>query len=67
VTVLFAPDPLPDGPWGAKGVGEGAMLAAAPAIGNAIYAATGARVRELPLSAERVLAALDRLAPAERS
>jgi CO/xanthine dehydrogenase Mo-binding subunit len=60
VTIVFAPDPLPDGPWGAKGVGEGAMLAVAPAIGNAVHDATGVRIHDLPLSAERVLAALAR-------
>ncbi len=55
VKALFAPDPLPDGPWGAKGVGEGAMVAVAPAIANAVYNAIGVRVVDLPLSAERVL------------
>ncbi len=63
VAVLFAPDPLPDGPWGAKGVAEGAVLAVGPAIGNALYNATGVRVYDLPLSAERVLAALKASAP----
>jgi len=41
------------------GVGEMAAPAIAPAIANAIFAATGARVTDLPLSPERVLAALD--------
>jgi carbon-monoxide dehydrogenase large subunit len=58
VTTLFTPDPLPDGPWGAKGIAEGAVLAVGAAIGNAVYNATGARMYDLPLSAERVLAAL---------
>ena len=52
---FFAPDPLPDGPWGAKGIGEGTMVSVAPAIANALYAAVGIRVKDLPLSAERVL------------
>jgi CO/xanthine dehydrogenase Mo-binding subunit len=52
---LFAPDPLPDGPWGAKGVGEGTMIAVAPAIANAVYNAVGVRVRDLPIKPERVL------------
>jgi carbon-monoxide dehydrogenase large subunit len=51
----FAPDPLPDGPWGAKGIGEGTMISVAPAIANALYASVGLRVKDLPLSAERVL------------
>ncbi len=48
----------PDGPFGAKGVGEPALAATAPAIGNAIYAATGIRIRDLPISAEKILEAL---------
>jgi CO/xanthine dehydrogenase Mo-binding subunit len=40
------------------GVGETALPAIAPAIANAVYAACGARVRELPLTPERVLDAL---------
>lgn len=59
VKALFAPDPLPDGPWGAKGVGEGAMVAVAPAIANAVYNAIGVRVVDLPLSAERVLGLIE--------
>ncbi len=55
VNALFSPDPLPDGPWGAKGVGEGTMIAVAPAIANAVYQAVGIRVKDLPLSAERIL------------
>ena len=46
------------GPFGAKGMGEGGMLPVASAIANAIYDAVGVRLTELPLSPERVLAAL---------
>jgi CO/xanthine dehydrogenase Mo-binding subunit len=46
------------GPWGAKGVGEAAILPAAPAILNAVCHATGARVRQLPATPERVLTAI---------
>ena len=49
-------DPL--GPYGAKGVGEPALVATAPAILNAIAAATGARLTEVPATPDRVLAAL---------
>ena len=47
------------GPFGAKGMGEGAMLPVAPAIANAIADAVGARVTALPLTPERILCALD--------
>jgi CO/xanthine dehydrogenase Mo-binding subunit len=42
------------GPYGAKGVGESGMFCAAPAIGNAVARAIGVRLRELPLTPERV-------------
>jgi CO/xanthine dehydrogenase Mo-binding subunit len=47
------------GPFGAKSLGEGCMLPVASAIANAIEDAIGVRVRELPLTPERVLAAID--------
>lgn len=50
----------PAGPYGAKGIGEAAIVLVAPAIGNALYRATGVRIRELPLSPHRVLEALER-------
>jgi 4-hydroxybenzoyl-CoA reductase alpha subunit len=48
----------PNGPYGAKEVGEGGIMPAIPAIMNAVYDATGVRFRELPLNPERVLTAL---------
>jgi len=42
------------GPYGAKGMGESGIVAVAPAIANAIARATGVRIRELPLTPERV-------------
>jgi CO/xanthine dehydrogenase Mo-binding subunit len=46
------------GPYGAKGMGESGIVSIAPAIGNAIFQATGVRIRSLPLTPERVWRAL---------
>jgi xanthine dehydrogenase molybdenum-binding subunit len=46
------------GPFGAKGVGEPGLVPTAPAIANAIYDAVGLRVRDLPITPEKLLAAL---------
>ena len=46
------------GPYGAKGMGESGIVSVAPAVGNALYRATGVRIRELPLTPERVWRAL---------
>jgi CO/xanthine dehydrogenase Mo-binding subunit len=46
------------GPFGAKGVGEPGLVPTAPAIANAIYDAIGVRIKELPITPEKVLAAL---------
>jgi putative selenate reductase molybdopterin-binding subunit len=48
----------PRGPYGAKGLGEMGLVPTAPAIANAVYDATGARVTRIPLTPERVLAAI---------
>src|SRR5262245_22367239 len=51
--------PHPDGPNGAKGVGEAALPPVAPAIGNAIANALGGvRVRDLPVKPAKIIAAL---------
>jgi CO/xanthine dehydrogenase Mo-binding subunit len=47
-----------DGPFGARGIGEPPFIAVAPAIVNAIYNATGIRLRELPVTPERLLSAI---------
>jgi xanthine dehydrogenase molybdenum-binding subunit len=56
VAFIESADPL--GPFGAKGVAEDAVCPTAPALVNAIYNAVGVRIKELPATAERVLAAL---------
>ena len=55
--------PAPDGPFGAKGVGEAPVVATAAAVANAVAAATGARLRELPMTPERVWRALRNESP----
>jgi CO/xanthine dehydrogenase Mo-binding subunit len=50
--------PVPDGPFGAKGVGEASVVAVPAAVAGAISQATGTRLRELPMTSERVWAAL---------
>jgi xanthine dehydrogenase molybdenum-binding subunit len=47
-----------DGPFGAKGIGEPGCVPTAPAVANAIYDAIGVRINELPITPEKVLAAL---------
>jgi carbon-monoxide dehydrogenase large subunit len=66
VTTLDMPEMTPiiiesahaEGPFGAKGVGEPAAAATAPAIANAIFDAVGIRIKDLPITPEKVLAAL---------
>ena len=56
-TIIIESDE-PNGPFGAKEVGEGAIMPTIPAILNAIYDATGVRINELPVTAERLHAAM---------
>jgi CO/xanthine dehydrogenase Mo-binding subunit len=68
-TSLDAPDmdtiiiekEYPHGPFGAKGVGELPMDGAAPAIAAAVFNATGAFVSEIPITPERLQAAIEKL------
>jgi 4-hydroxybenzoyl-CoA reductase subunit alpha len=50
--------PDPRGPFGAKEVGQGPLLPIMPALANAIYAAVGVRIDEVPITPEKILAAL---------
>lgn len=56
--IIIINKPDPKGPFGAKGVGEPAMVGVAPAIGNAIYDAVGVRITDLPITPEKIFAAL---------
>src|SRR5262245_47499992 len=58
IETLIVEVPAPDGPFGAKGVGEPPVCAVPPAIANAIAAATGARMDALPMTPARVWARL---------
>ena len=48
----------PEGPFGAKGIGEPAAAPAAPAIANAVFDAIGVRIKDLPITPEKIRAAL---------
>jgi len=50
--------PQPDGPFGARGIGEHTMLPAAPMIANAVEEALGIRIKSMPVTAEKVAMAM---------
>lgn len=58
IETIFVEVPDPEGPLGAKGLGEHVLIPTAPAILNAIRHATGARITRLPALPHRVLAAM---------
>ena len=51
--------PQPDGPFGARGVGEHTMIAAAPVIANAVYNALGVRIKTMPITQEKIALAVN--------
>jgi CO/xanthine dehydrogenase Mo-binding subunit len=55
---LIVEEAHPEGPYGAKGMGEAGIFAIAPAIANAVADAVGARILDLPLTPEKVLRAI---------
>jgi len=58
VESILIEDPSPVGPFGAKGIGEQALIPTAPAILNAIYDAAGVRIYKLPATPDKVRAAI---------
>jgi CO/xanthine dehydrogenase Mo-binding subunit len=55
---ILIEEPSSIGPFGAKGIGEQAVIPTAPAILNAIYDAAGVRIRKVPATPDRVRAAI---------
>ncbi len=58
VETIIAETFEPTGPFGAKGIGEGVTNPVAAAVANAIYNAVGVRIKDLPITAEKLLSAL---------
>jgi 4-hydroxybenzoyl-CoA reductase subunit alpha len=58
VKTYLIEDPDPNGPFGAKEVGQGPLLPVPPAVANAVYNAVGVRIDEVPITPEKVLKAL---------
>jgi xanthine dehydrogenase molybdenum-binding subunit len=58
IDVVFVETQDPAGPFGSKGVGEPGLVPTAPAIANAIFDAIGVRIRDLPITKEKIVAAL---------
>lgn len=58
VKTFLVEDPDPNGPFGAKEVGQGPLLPVPPAVANAVYDAVGVRIDEVPITPEKVLKAL---------
>ena len=60
VITYLVEDPDPNGPFGAKEVGQGPLLPVMPAVANAVYDAVGVRVDDVPITPEKVFKALKR-------
>ena len=54
IVPIILETPQPDGPFGARGVGEHTMIASAPMMADAIEDALGIRVKSMPLTAEKI-------------
>ena len=58
VVTYLIEDPDPNGPYGAKEVGQGPLLPVPPAVANAVFNAVGVRIDEVPITPEKVVRAL---------
>ena len=67
IHTFLVEDPDPNGPFGAKEVGQGPLLPIPPAVVNAIHDAVGVRIDEVPVTPQKVLAALKRKAKGEEA
>ena len=59
IRVEFESSYEPTGPFGAKSIGEIVINTPSPAIANAIYRATGKYLKDLPMTPEKILMAID--------
>jgi CO/xanthine dehydrogenase Mo-binding subunit len=59
IETFLATSEEPTGPFGAKGIGEGCLNPVAPAVYNAVANAIGVRIFDMPLTAEKILRALE--------
>ena len=55
IDVVFVGEPDPDNPIGVKGIGEIGLAGIAAAVANAVYHATGRRIRSLPITIDQLL------------
>ncbi|OLN32635.1 xanthine dehydrogenase family protein molybdopterin-binding subunit [Desulfosporosinus metallidurans] len=59
ITTIFVESNDPNGPYGGKGLAEPALTPTAPSIANAIFNAVGVRIKELPITPEKILRAME--------
>lgn len=57
---IIVETPQPDGPFGARGMGEHTMIPCAPMVANAIHDALGLRIKSMPVTAEKVALAVEK-------
>jgi 4-hydroxybenzoyl-CoA reductase subunit alpha len=65
IEVALIEEPDPNGPYGAKEVGQGPLLPVMPALANAVFDAVGVRIDEVPVTPDKVLRALEKKAKGE--